>query len=47
VEVPWSNFLSTISAALDRGDGDSGFTYGVLVANELKRAAEIRASLRN
>jgi hypothetical protein len=30
-----------------RGEnGESGFTYGVLVANELNRAAEIRATLR-
>ena len=40
-----ANFLSTISAA---SDGENGsFTYGVLVANELNRAAEIRESLRN
>jgi CHAD domain-containing protein len=41
-----ANFLSTISAALD-GENDSGFTYGVLMANELNRAAEIRESLRS
>jgi CHAD domain-containing protein len=41
-----ANFLSTISAASDGENGDSGFTYGVLVANELKRAANIRESLR-
>jgi CHAD domain-containing protein len=40
-----ANFLLTISAA---SDGENGiFTYGVLVANELNRAAEIRESLRN
>ena len=40
-----ANFLSTISAS---SDGENGsFTYGVLVANELNRAAEIRESLRN
>jgi CHAD domain-containing protein len=37
-----ADFLATISAA-----SDSGFTYGVLIANELKRAADIRESLRN
>jgi CHAD domain-containing protein len=42
-----ANFLSTISAATDGENGDSGFTYGVLVANELNRAAEIRESLKN
>ncbi len=41
-----ASFLSTISAASDRENGDSGFTYGVLVANELNRAADIRESLR-
>ena len=40
-------FLSTVSAASDGENGESGFTYGVLVANELNRAAEIRESLRN
>ena len=42
-----ANFLATISAPSDGENGESGFTYGVLVANELNRAAEIRASLRN
>jgi BioD-like phosphotransacetylase family protein len=41
-----ANFLSAVSAALDR-ENETGFTYGVLVANELNRAAEIRASLSN
>jgi CHAD domain-containing protein len=41
-----ANFLSTISAAPDRENGDSGFTYGILVADELNRAANIRESLR-
>jgi CHAD domain-containing protein len=41
-----ANFLSTVSAASD-GENDSGFTYGVLMANELNRAAEIRESLRS
>ncbi len=41
-----ANFLATISAPSDGENGESGFTYGVLVANELNRAAEIRASLR-
>jgi len=41
-----ANFLSAVSAALDR-ENETGFTYGVLVANQLNRAAEIRASLSN
>jgi len=37
-----ANFLAGISSS----NGEkSGFTYGVLMANELNRAAEIRASL--
>jgi CHAD domain-containing protein len=40
-----ANFLSTMSAS-DREIGESGFTYGVLMANELSRAAAIRKSLR-
>jgi CHAD domain-containing protein len=40
-----ANFLSTISAGLD-GENETGFTYGVLVANELNRAAEIRQSVQ-
>jgi CHAD domain-containing protein len=42
-----ANFLATMSAASDGASGHSGFTYGVLMANELNRAAEIRESLRN
>ncbi len=42
-----ANFLSTISAAAGEENSDSGFTYGVLVANELNRAAHIRQSLRS
>jgi CHAD domain-containing protein len=41
-----ANFLSTISAAVD-GENDTGFTYGVLMANELNRAAEIREALKS
>jgi CHAD domain-containing protein len=40
-----ASFLATISS--DRDRQTDGFTYGVLMANELNRAAEIRASLRN
>jgi CHAD domain-containing protein len=39
-----ANFLATISANRD-GQID-GFTYGILIANELNRAAQIRASVR-
>jgi CHAD domain-containing protein len=40
-----AKFLATISAAVAGEDSESEFTYGVLMANELNRAAEIRASL--
>jgi len=40
-----ARFLATISAA--EGDSESGFTYGVLMADELHRAEEIRESLKN
>jgi len=39
-----SRFLATVSAS--EGDSESGFTYGVLMADELHRAADIRESLR-
>jgi CHAD domain-containing protein len=42
-----ANFLSKVSAASDKENSGSGFTYGVLVANELNRAADIRESLKN
>ena len=41
-----ATFLGTTSADEDIRAG-SAFTYGVLMANELNRAAEIRASVRN
>jgi CHAD domain-containing protein len=41
-----ANFLATISSDGDGTEG-TGFTYGILMANELNRAAQIRASLRN
>jgi CHAD domain-containing protein len=41
-----AQFLSRISA-VNGQTGQSGFTYGILVANELNRAADIRKSLRN
>ncbi|HEY6685832.1 MAG TPA: CYTH and CHAD domain-containing protein [Propionibacteriaceae bacterium] len=41
-----ATFLATRSADEDIEAG-SAFTYGVLMANELNRAAEIRASVRN
>jgi CHAD domain-containing protein len=40
-----AHFLATVSAS--EGDSESGFTYGVLMADELHRAADIRESLRN
>jgi CHAD domain-containing protein len=42
-----ANFLSTISAESNGHNGQSGFTFGVLMANELNRAAGIRESLKN
>ena len=41
-----ADFLATISSDGDETEG-AGFTYGILMANELNRAAQIRASLRN
>ena len=41
-----ADFLARMSSA-GTGDGESAFTYGVLMANELHRAADIRKSLRN
>jgi CHAD domain-containing protein len=43
--VVGANFLATISAPSDGENGETGFTYGVLMANELHRAANIRESL--
>ena len=40
-----AQFLAKMSASEDAEAG-SAFTYGVLMANELNRAAEIRASVR-
>jgi CHAD domain-containing protein len=40
-----AKFLETISSESE--SEDAKFTYGILMANELKRAAEIRASLRS
>jgi CHAD domain-containing protein len=40
-----AHFLATISAPSDGENGETGFTYGVLMANELHRAADIRESL--
>ena len=42
-----ATFLTTISVSGNGQSRDSGFTYGVLMANELNRAAQIRASLRS
>jgi CHAD domain-containing protein len=41
-----ADFLSKMSAASNGESSGSGFTYGVLMANELNRAADIRESLR-
>jgi len=42
-----ASFLAKISAAGKGETAENGFTYGVLMANELHRAAEIRHSLRS
>ena len=42
-----ASFLAKISAAGNGETAENGFTYGVLMANELHRAAEIRHSLRS
>jgi CHAD domain-containing protein len=41
-----ANFLATVSIAAENGKEATGFTYGILTANELHRAAAIRESLR-
>ena len=41
-----ANFLAKMSASGEVEAG-SAFTYGVLMANELNRAAEIRASVNS
>jgi CHAD domain-containing protein len=41
-----AKFLTGLSASRDGQSRDSGFTYGILMANELNRAAQIRASLQ-
>ena len=42
-----ADFLARLSSAGNGETGESAFTYGVLMANELHRAADIRESLRN
>jgi CHAD domain-containing protein len=42
-----AGFLATMSSAGNGEIGESAFTYGILMANELHRAAEIRASLKD
>jgi CHAD domain-containing protein len=42
-----AEFLARLSSAGNGEIVESAFTYGVLMANELYRAAEIRASLKN
>ena len=44
--VVTAKFLATISDADDDGALEGGFTYGILMANEWQRAAEIRAAIR-
>jgi CHAD domain-containing protein len=40
-----ANFIARLSGTAENGNEASGFTYGILMANELHRAAAIRASL--
>lgn len=42
-----AEFLAKISSSADGESEESTFTYGVLMANELQRAADIRASLQS
>ena len=42
-----AEFLARMSSADNVAAGESVFTYGILMANELHRAAAIRASLRS
>ena len=42
-----ADFLARMSSSGIGETGESAFTYGVLMANELHRAADIRESLRN
>jgi hypothetical protein len=41
-----SMFLASISSAGDGQSRENGFTFKVLMANDLHHAAEIRASLK-
>ena len=45
--VVTARFLGTISEAAEGEAAQAAFTYGVLMANELRRAADIRESLRS
>ena len=42
-----ATFVARIIANGNGQTAQSGFTFGVLMANELQRAAEIRKSLKN
>jgi CHAD domain-containing protein len=41
-----ANFLANLSSSRNGESGDGGFTYGILMADELHRAAAIRQSLK-
>ena len=45
--MPLSPQAFSLVVSASDGDSESGFTYGVLMADELHRAADIRASLQN
>ena len=45
--VVCAEFLARISSSADGQSEESAFTYGVLMANELQSAADIRASLQS
>jgi hypothetical protein len=41
-----AQFLASLSSSRDGATGESGFSYGVLMADELRRAADIRRALK-
>jgi CHAD domain-containing protein len=41
-----ANFLADLSSSRNGDSGEAGFTYGILMADELHRAAKIRQSLQ-
>jgi CHAD domain-containing protein len=42
-----AKFLASLSSSPNGETGESGFTYGILMADELHRATDIRRALKN